>query len=213
MLHFYSTAGMASLRRLHGHACMMASARARGGVRARAALRLFTPSLLMSRPATIKLLQYNVLYTKDTQPTPWLQRAAALRAWIAELRPDVVTLQEITLGTREDDGTQVDMLADILRGSPLVHSVFGPAEVNFPGMPGVVLGNAIASCWPIPEHEVRSLPHFEEEGVSKASSSRRSAVWARIESPSGPLSVTCTHLNGEYGGLSAVNDLTERLIL
>jgi hypothetical protein len=29
MLHFYSTAGMASLRRLHGHACMMASARAR----------------------------------------------------------------------------------------------------------------------------------------------------------------------------------------
>ena len=151
-------------------------------------------------PAPVKILQYNVLFANDdTQATPWEQRAAALRAWINHLDPDVITLQEITKGTRADNGETVDMLANILDGSALAHSVFGPAcdevmaNVN-PGQRGVVLGNAIASRWPITSSEVRTLPTFIEEGVSKTSASQRSAVWARIESPTGPLSVTCTHL-------------------
>ena len=61
----------------------------------------------MSLP-TVKLLQYNVLFAKDAQPTPWEERSAALRDWIAHLDPDVITLQEITQGTRADNGKQVD---------------------------------------------------------------------------------------------------------
>ena len=48
----------------------------------------------MTRPA-VKVLQYNVLFAKDSQPTPWEQRAAALRAWIKHLDPDIITMQEI----------------------------------------------------------------------------------------------------------------------
>ena len=80
------------------------------------------------QPPSISVLQYNVLFANDsTQATPWADRAVALRAWIAELDPDVVTLQEVTLGQRSDDGSQVDMLADILRGSALSYYAFGPA--------------------------------------------------------------------------------------
>ena len=153
----------------------------------------------MTRPA-VKVLQYNVLFAKDSQPTPWEQRAAALRAWIKHLDPDIITMQEITRGTRADNGKAVDMLSDILSGSALSHSVFGlasndvMAEVD-PNQRGVVLGNAIASRWPISEHECRPLPQYIEQGVSKASASTRSAVWARVEAPFGPVSVTCTHLN------------------
>jgi endonuclease/exonuclease/phosphatase family metal-dependent hydrolase len=146
-------------------------------------------------PPAVKILQYNVLFAKDSQPTPWETRAAALRAWIALLDPDIITLQEITKGTRTDNGAAVNMLADILRGSALSHSVFGVAE-DMDGQPGVVLGNAIACRWPISEQECRPLPQYIEEGVSMVSAaSKRSAIWARIESPNGPLSVTCTHLN------------------
>ena len=43
------------------------------------------------------------------------ERAAALRAWIAELDPDIVCLQEITRGPRADTGAQVDSTVETLR--------------------------------------------------------------------------------------------------
>lgn len=57
---------------------------------------------------------------------------------------------------------------------------------------GVVIGNAVASRWPLSASEVRALPFSHEAGVF---SSKRSALWACIESPHGPIGVTCTHLN------------------
>lgn len=171
-------------------------------------------------PPTVKLLQYNVLYANDsTQATPWKQRAAALREWIAHLDPDVVTMQEVTQGNRADNGQAVDMLSDILCESELSHSVFGPAsdevmaEVD-PNQQGVVLGNAIASRWPISEYECRQLPQCIEPGVSKASASKRSAIWARIQSPRGPISVTCTHLNAvAHHGANRVDQMAAVLEL
>jgi endonuclease/exonuclease/phosphatase family metal-dependent hydrolase len=168
------------------------------------------------QPPSITVLQYNVLFANDSaQATPWEDRAAALRAWIEELDPDVVTLQEVTLGQRAD-GTEVDMLADILRGSALSHHVFGPACDDVmpsadPGQTDVVIGNAIASRWPISESEVRALSHFHEAGVF---SSKRSAVWAHIESPHGPVGVTCTHLNSiAHHGANRADQMVEVLDL
>ena len=98
------------------------------------------------------------------------------------------------------------MLGDICAGSALVHQVFGPAcdeampFVSDEQQRGVVLGNAIASRWPIAEHEVsQPLSWQSAEGIGRGFSSKRSAVWTHIATPRGPVSCTCTHLNSVGG--------------
>jgi endonuclease/exonuclease/phosphatase family metal-dependent hydrolase len=55
------------------------------------------------------------------------------------------------------------------------------------------------------------LPYFHEAGVF---STKRSAVWARIESPHGPVGVTCTHLNSiAHQGASRAAQMGEVLDL
>ena len=64
---------------------------------------------------------------------------------------------------------------------------------------------------PIAEHEVRPLPHVHEVGVF---SSRRSAVWAQLDSLFGPVGVTCTHLNSiAHQGANRAEQMVEVLDL
>ena len=149
-----------------------------------------------------KLMQLNCLYAHDeVQPTPWKSRCAILRRWIQYLDPDIITLEEILVGTRADTGDGVDMLADICAGSCLVHRVFGPAcdavmpFVSDGQQQGVVLGNAIASRWPIEEHALSSQLSWQRATVGRGFAAKRSAIWARIATPYGPMGCACTHLD------------------
>ena len=168
----------------------------------------------------IRLLHLNALYAHDEGyafgtypapwPTPWRARCATLRRWIAHLDPDILTLNEITKGRRADTGAAVDMLADIVEGSALVHSVFGPAcdevmpFVSAGQYRGVALGNAVASRWPIDQHALSApLTWVPATGIGRGFSSKRSALWTSIGTPTGPVSCVCTHLNST-GGQTAV---------
>ena len=150
----------------------------------------------------LKLMQLNCLYAHDEeQPKPWVSRCAVLRRWIAQLNPDIITCQEITRGTRADTGATVDMLADLCAGSALVHHVFGPAcdevmpFVSDGQQEGVSLGNAIASRWPISEHSLSPQLTWQRATVGRGFAAKRSAIWARIETPYGPINCCCTHLD------------------
>lgn len=166
--------------------------------------------------STIRLLHLNVLYAHDEGyafgtypapwPTPWRARCATLRHWIAHLDPDIVTLNEITKGRRADTGAAVDMLADIVEGSALVHSVFGPAcdemmpFVSAEHYRGVELGNAVASRWPFHQHALSPpLTWLPATGIGRGFSSKRSALWTSIATPAGPVSCVVTHLNSTGG--------------
>eukprot|EP01047_Picozoa_sp_COSAG01_P041894 COSAG01_NODE_3626_length_5856_cov_134.101963_2_plen_341_part_00 len=151
---------------------------------------------------SVKLMQLNCLYAHDEeQTTPWRSRCAVLRRWIAHLDPDVVTLQEITVGTRADTGAEVNMLADICSGSALTHQIFGPAcdevmpFVSDGQQQGVILGNAIASRWPIAAHVLSPQLPWQRATVGRGFASKRSAIWARIDSPYGPFGCCSTHLD------------------
>jgi endonuclease/exonuclease/phosphatase family metal-dependent hydrolase len=164
---------------------------------------------------SIRLLHLNCLYAHDEGyahgtypppwPTPWSTRCATLRRWIAHLDPDIITLNEVTKGRRAD-GAAVDMLADIVEGSALVHSVFGPAcdeampFVSAGQYQGVNLGNAIASRWPIARHMVSPpLSWVSAAGIGRGFSSKRTALWASIATPTGPLDCVCTHPTAQGG--------------
>ena len=151
----------------------------------------------------MKVLQLNCWFCDEGHE--WESRLPALRAWVAHLDPDILCLQEIARGLRTD-GSVTDMLRDITQGTPHdKHKVYGRASEFFfardPLNHTLQLGNAIASRWPISDTELLPLPLFTDPTPRPTDPSRtstdvgRSAIWACVESPEGPISVTCTHLN------------------
>lgn len=108
---------------------------------------------------------------------PWEERLVALRAALAAEHPDVIGMQEVMRADGFDQGA-------LLAEGPGYHVAWGIASENH----GFPVGNAILSRWPILESETIPLPN----GGSDES---RSVVFARIDSPFGPLPFFCTHLN------------------
>ena len=111
---------------------------------------------------------------------PWRERSRLIRNQVEQLDPDLIGFQEVLHG---DD---VDLLEDLLVGMSY-HRDFVKATSDWP-REGVVLGNAIASKWPIlGRHEV-GLPTAQgHEG--------RAALICTIDSPVGELTFASTHLS------------------
>jgi endonuclease/exonuclease/phosphatase family metal-dependent hydrolase len=114
----------------------------------------------------------------------WQERQAAILATIDGVRPDVVALQEVW---GSEDTTQAHELGKALG----MHAGF--AQPSYPAVPtdsdepGISLGVAVLSRWPLHEQAVVALParHRAWDPV---------ALTARVEHPRGPMPVVATCL-------------------
>lgn len=132
---------------------------------------------------------------------PWDQRQPAIIRVLAATNPDVVCLQEVW-SRHGDDGSVLDdalgELADTLgmyavRNEPVVHR-----DESF--------GNALLSRWPIERIADEALP-----GQDGASGHRR-IVAGRVDSPWGPWTVACTHLDHRFDASAVRQRQVERVL-
>lgn len=132
---------------------------------------------------TLKVLTVNIWHDQS----PWSERSVLLRKWIDRLDPDLIGFQEVLVG----DG--VDQVREILgdEGDRLdYHLDYGPA-MTLPDRKHLQFGNAIASRWPIQDREEISLP-------DRGDWESRAALSVTIDSPHGPIGLTCTHLHWQF---------------
>lgn len=115
---------------------------------------------------------------------PWAQRAELIRQGLAELAPDVVGLQEVLQLEGRAGDPEGDQLAE-LNARLGYHAAYAKAA-DFGG--GLQFGNALLSRFPILEHTRIALPDCD-------SGEQRSALYALVQHPHGPLPVFVTHLN------------------
>lgn len=118
---------------------------------------------------------------------PWEQRLALIRAEIERQEPDIVGLQEV-LQMQVGDETQCQA-REIAEGLGFEVAFGLGHELDFAGPTGVLFGNAVLSRFPIEERAVFVLPGHDR------SDQRRSLLFARLDTPRGPLPVFVTHLN------------------
>jgi endonuclease/exonuclease/phosphatase family metal-dependent hydrolase len=89
----------------------------------------------------------NLWHTKGA----YRERARLVRAWIERLAPDLIAFQEAVRG----DG--FDQPAALLEG--LGYATAFAGNMPLPREPGLVIGNALASRWPIVDQTVVDLPN------------------------------------------------------
>lgn len=111
---------------------------------------------------------------------PFDERMAFIRRWIEAARPDLIGFQEIVRGDALDQFERVV-------GGLDYETAFGPV-VEFWKRDDLLFGNGIASRWPIAEVQETLLPRGD-------STEQRGLLCARVTSPWGPLSFSCTHLD------------------
>jgi endonuclease/exonuclease/phosphatase family metal-dependent hydrolase len=128
---------------------------------------------------TLRVLTLNLWHDAG----PWDRRAALIRRWLDRLDPDVIGFQEVLKGPGRD--LAQELLAG--RGFSLE---FAPA-MRWWHDQRLAFGNAVASRWPIVDHEAVALPHGED-------GERRCALSATLDAPFGPIGFTCTHLNWKF---------------
>ncbi|WP_405871808.1 endonuclease/exonuclease/phosphatase family protein [Streptomyces sp. NBC_00005] len=117
---------------------------------------------------------------------PWAERQKAVLAVLRELRPDVVGLQEVWAADGEN-------LAGWLAGELGLHWTWAasPASERWQrriGEPGVEIGNAVLSRWPVVEQDVLRLPAPEDVDDG------RLALYARLDAPGGQVPFFTAHL-------------------
>ena len=120
---------------------------------------------------------------------PWEERQKAILAVLRELRPDVVGLQEVWSA----DGSGGENLAEWLAGELGLHWAWAasPASERWQrriGDPGVEVGNAVLSRWPVIDQAVLRLPAPEDLDDG------RLAFHARLAGPSYDIPFFTTHL-------------------
>lgn len=119
---------------------------------------------------------------------PWRDRRPAILRTLAEVRPDVVGLQEVWAGPDEN---MAAWLADELG----MHWAWSrsPVQDRWHGRNGgdttVDVGIAVLSRYPILETAERRLPAGDLRDDGKT------ALYASIDAPGGPLPFFATHLN------------------
>ena len=114
---------------------------------------------------------------------PWEARAKRIREWIDRLDPDLIGFQE-ALRSRA-----YDQVAELLAGREY-HLDYARASGLWRDK-SIDFGNAVAARWPIREREELMLPDGDDGET-------RSALAVTLDTPLGPLSFTCTHLNWKY---------------
>jgi endonuclease/exonuclease/phosphatase family metal-dependent hydrolase len=115
---------------------------------------------------------------------PWPERARLVRAWVERLDPHLIGFQEALRMPGHDQ------VPELLEG--LHYHVDHVAASPFwkTGREDVVgmVGNAVASRWPIAAREELALP-------DSGDGEKRAALSVTLDSPHGPLGFTVTHLN------------------
>ncbi len=122
-------------------------------------------------------------------------RQPAIAATLAELRPDLVALQEVW---GEPGGTT--LATELAGGLGYDHAYAARLSVD-----GVEFGNAVLSRWPITASEATPLPAPPE------ADEQRLVLRADVDGPRGPLQVFSTHLNWRFDH-SAVRQLQVRAV-
>jgi len=117
---------------------------------------------------------------------PWRERQKAILAVLRELRPDVVGLQEVWAADGEN-------LAEWLAEELGLHWTWAPSPASErwqrrTGQPGVEVGNAVLSRWPVVERAVLRLPAPAELDDG------RLALHARLDAPGHQLPFFTAHL-------------------
>ena len=124
----------------------------------------------------LKVLTLNLWHDSG----PWPERARRIRGWIERLDPDLIAFQEVLRGAGRDLAAELVAQRAYALEFAGASTFWRDASAEF--------GNAIASRWPIAKSERLALP---DGGDGET----RCALRCRIDSPHGPLSFTCTHLN------------------
>ncbi|WP_432193008.1 endonuclease/exonuclease/phosphatase family protein [Streptomyces sp. bgisy027] len=117
---------------------------------------------------------------------PWAERQKAILAVLKDLRPDAVGLQEVWSARGEN-------LAEWLAGELGLHWTWAASDDSGRwqrriGEPGVEVGNAVLSRWPVIEQDILRLPAPESlyDG--------RLAFYARLATPTHEVPFFTTHL-------------------
>ena len=119
---------------------------------------------------------------------PWENRLRLLQKGIAELDPDIVGLQEVIHRPNHPEACQASQLADAWAragGPSEIHVGFGPA---WSYENGDQFGNAILSRYPLSAGRTFDLPTRDA----------RALVFARADTPAGPLPFFVTHLSWKF---------------
>jgi endonuclease/exonuclease/phosphatase family metal-dependent hydrolase len=125
---------------------------------------------------TLKVLTLNIWHDQG----PWPDRARLIKEWIERLEPDVIGFQEVLVG----EG--LDQVQELVGDSGYV-TEYG-AAMTLPDRTHLQFGNAIASRWPVTDVEEVRLP-------DRGDWETRAALSVTIDSPYGPIGLTCTHLH------------------
>ena len=117
---------------------------------------------------------------------PWPARLKLIRKQLAEVRPDLLGLQEVLRLTADGAATEASscQATEICQG--LGYEIGYAAAMHYGG--GLQFGNAICSRWPI-----REVAQFPLPGADPGEA--RVLLYARVETPHGVLPVFVTHLN------------------
>lgn len=147
----------------------------------------------------LKVLTLNIWHDQ----APWSERLRLLRRWIKRLDPDLIGFQEVLVGEGVDQAREILDLNPIHDGDDLrdpdadrlgydsnYELAYGPA-MTMPDRPHLQFGNAIASRWPIIDREEIRLP-------DRGDWESRAALSVTVDSPFGPIGLTCTHLHWQF---------------
>ncbi|MEM9035632.1 MAG: endonuclease/exonuclease/phosphatase family protein [Actinomycetota bacterium] len=124
---------------------------------------------------TFRVVTWNLWWRFGDDPDA---RHRAIGRVLGEVRPDVLCLQEV-------HGTEAgaDRSADLATSLDLRH-----VRSEHPSFRGEIFANAVLSRWPVLDRgQVALVDGSGQPG-------HRSAVWARLDAPFGPMPVISTHL-------------------
>ncbi|NUP05059.1 MAG: hypothetical protein HOW73_03245 [Polyangiaceae bacterium] len=119
---------------------------------------------------------------------PWDNRLRLLQKEIVALDPDIVGLQEVIHRPGRPEACQASQIADAWSragGPPEIHVGFGPAWTY---ESGDQFGNAILSRYPLRDGRTFDLPTRDS----------RCVVFARADTPFGPVPFFVTHLSWKF---------------
>jgi endonuclease/exonuclease/phosphatase family metal-dependent hydrolase len=135
----------------------------------------------MDRPNTLSVMSLNLWHDSG----PYAERVPRLREWIDRLDPDLIGFQEALRGP------DIDQVAELLEGRGYHLDYVCASKFERDGVGTMEFGNAIASRWPIVDRETLQLPDAGD-------AEQRAALSVTIDSPHGPVGLTCTHLHWKW---------------
>ena len=139
---------------------------------------------------TLRVLTLNIGSVLEAR---WDERQHEIAAWLLDLTPDVVCLQEVSVSsTRSNRAGDVAALV-AAAGGPTYHWAFGGFVPTSPfflaaGEADMEFGSAVLSRWPIERSEIHRLP------IAEWAPGARGVGWELFHARTAGLDVFSTHL-------------------